>query len=247
MSFLFNLLEILDNLDYMFIMFVRVDQEEGNGNHKDISSKMNGQSRNVLEANGLDRLNLTMVQNCKNNNNGSGDDVERELRIEQPSDGQERIVNSGESTGITHKDASESSDSVDLESNLDIWDPPVDCMGDNDDDDDEECCGDTKFRTASSLSDAGEEGSGGLKFREEKQRAMDEVTSGKFKSIVRQLLKSVGVTPYRKDGESWVDIVTKLSWNAASFLKPGAIDGKALDLDSYVKVKCIATGSRSQR
>jgi 1-phosphatidylinositol-3-phosphate 5-kinase len=44
-----------------------------------------------------------------------------------------------------------------------------------------------------------------------------------------------------------VDIVAYLSWEAASFLKPEAIDRKAMDPDGYVKVKCIATGSRSER
>ncbi|XP_061943502.1 putative 1-phosphatidylinositol-3-phosphate 5-kinase FAB1D [Populus nigra] len=75
---------------------------------------------------------------------------------------------------------------------------------------------------------------------------MDEVVNVKFKAVVSQLLKTAGVASLMRDGESWVDIVTCLSWEAASFLKPEAIDRKAMDPDGYVKVKCIATGSRSE-
>ena len=115
----------------------------------------------------------------------------------------------------------------------------------NDDDDDE--CGDgTEWGRPSSLCPVDEE-SGSYKFKEEKRRAMEEVVNGKFKALVCQLLKSVGIAPYREDGVTWVDIVTSLSWEAASFLKPDAIVSNSMDPDGYVKVKCIATGVRSQR
>lgn len=80
------------------------------------------------------------------------------------------------------------------------------------------------------------------KFREEKRKAMNEVMNGKFKTLVKHILKSIGIS-CKKDnnGDTWVDIVTSLSWKAASFLK-----GEPMDPDAYVKVKCIATGSRSQ-
>ena len=76
---------------------------------------------------------------------------------------------------------------------------------------------------------------------------MEEVMNGKFKALVGQLLKSVGVSSSDQCDKSWVDIVTSLSWEAASFLKPGAIGANAMNPDGYVKVKCIAAGSRSQR
>ena len=76
---------------------------------------------------------------------------------------------------------------------------------------------------------------------------MEEVMNGKFKALVGQLLKSVGVSSSDEGDKSWVDIVTSLSWEAASFLKPGAIGGNAMNPDGYVKVKCIAAGSRSER
>nr|GMC84422.1 putative 1-phosphatidylinositol-3-phosphate 5-kinase FAB1D [Ipomoea batatas] len=92
----------------------------------------------------------------------------------------------------------------------------------------------------------GEEYSGSFKFKEEKQKAMEEAMCGKFKALVAQLLRSVGVNPKGEDSDSWVDIVTALSWNAASFVKVDAAEGKAMDPDGYVKIKCVATGSRNQ-
>ncbi|KAI3685241.1 hypothetical protein L6452_34479 [Arctium lappa] len=116
-----------------------------------------------------------------------------------------------------------------------------------DDDDDEEEFGDgMKWGKPSNLSSFRQEGSGSIRFREEKRRAMDEVMSGKFKALVEHLLNSMGISCSRNDGDTWVDTVTSLSWEAASFMKPDAFEGKAMDPDGYVKVKCIATGSRSQ-
>ncbi|KAJ6360736.1 hypothetical protein OIU77_004702 [Salix suchowensis] len=130
-----------------------------------------------------------------------------------------------------------------------VWEPPEaeDPEDDLDggvafiDDDDEECGDGTEWGKPSSLRGGG---SGSFKFKEEKQKAMEEVVNGKFKGIVSQLLKTAGVGSVVRGGESWLDIVTSLSWEAASFLKPEAVDGKSMDLDVYVKVKCIATGSR---
>ena len=137
-----------------------------------------------------------------------------------------------------------------------IWDPPEpddpedDVEGSvafNDDDDDEFGDG-MKWGKPSSLSLSKDEGSVSYKFKEEKQRAMEAVVNGKFKALVSQLISSVGVVGSSgEDGECWVDIITSLSWEAASFLKPHAGVGKAMNPDSYVKEKCIATGNRSQR
>ncbi|XP_047322028.1 putative 1-phosphatidylinositol-3-phosphate 5-kinase FAB1D isoform X2 [Impatiens glandulifera] len=82
--------------------------------------------------------------------------------------------------------------------------------------------------------------------RIEGSTAMDEAMNGKFKIFVGQLLKSVDVDVSGENGESWTDIVTRLSWEAASFVKPDAREGKPMDPDGYVKVKCVATGSRNQ-
>ncbi|XP_022878792.1 putative 1-phosphatidylinositol-3-phosphate 5-kinase FAB1D [Olea europaea var. sylvestris] len=159
--------------------------------------------------------------------------------------------NNGERVGSSTDEEIGISDEMDAQ----FWLPPEpedqedDNIGrvENYDDDEDECGEDgVRWANSSSLSCFGEEGSGSYKFKEEKRKAMDEVMNGKFKALVGQLIKSVGVASSGNDGENWVDIVTSLSWEAAAFVKPGANEGKAMDPDGYVKIKCIATGSRSQ-
>ncbi|CAN4099874.1 unnamed protein product [Withania somnifera] len=108
-------------------------------------------------------------------------------------------------------------------------------------DDDE--CGDG-WGKPTSLTSLGEEGSGSHKFKEEKQKALEEAMNGKLKALVSDLLKSFGVAS--SGGDNWVDIVTSLSREAASFVKPDSAEGKAMDPNKYVKIKCIRTGSPSQ-
>lgn len=116
-----------------------------------------------------------------------------------------------------------------------------------DDDDDDECGDGMTWSKSSSLSSFGEEGSGSQKLKEDKQKAMEEVMNGRFKSLVDQLLKSVGVVSLGKGGDNYVDVVTSLSWEAAAFVKPDAAVGKGMDPDGYVKIKCVASGSPGQR
>ncbi|XP_031247184.1 putative 1-phosphatidylinositol-3-phosphate 5-kinase FAB1D [Pistacia vera] len=221
-----------------------------NNNQEDLSFRLNGQMQNSrLEdlVNGLDRSNKMAGGSLKDGSISNDNDIMRDVEILSPSKDQEAKVNGLESISRSHNNASEQ------EPDANIWEPPEaedsedDFEGSvaYDDDDDDECGDGTKWGKPSSLSDVRDEGSGKYKFKEKKQRAMEAVMSGKFKAIVNQLLKSVGVASSEKDGESWVDIVTSLSWEAASSLKPDAID-KAMDPNRYIKVKCIATGSRSQ-
>ncbi|CAN4097924.1 unnamed protein product [Withania somnifera] len=129
-----------------------------------------------------------------------------------------------------------------------FWVPPEpECCDDDTEgsvanyDDDE--CGDGWGKPTSLIS-LEEEGSGSHKFKEEKLKALEEVMNGKLKSLVNDLLKSFGVASSGDD--NWVDIVTSLSWEAASFVKPDCAEGKAMDPNKYVKIKCIRTGSPSQ-
>uniref|UniRef100_A0A453DLQ6 1-phosphatidylinositol-3-phosphate 5-kinase n=1 Tax=Aegilops tauschii subsp. strangulata TaxID=200361 RepID=A0A453DLQ6_AEGTS len=53
--------------------------------------------------------------------------------------------------------------------------------------------------------------------------------------------------PHEDDGgESWLDIVTALSWEAALLIKPDGKAGNEMDPGSYIKVKRIASGTRRQ-
>ncbi|KAJ1408315.1 Zinc finger, FYVE/PHD-type [Sesbania bispinosa] len=49
------------------------------------------------------------------------------------------------------------------------------------------------------------------------------------------------------DKNSWLEIITSLSWEAATLLKPDMSKGGGMDPAGYVKVKCIACGSRIER
>ncbi|VFQ70830.1 unnamed protein product [Cuscuta campestris] len=177
-------------------------------------------------------------------------------RLQTPSNGSNvdycGINNRGSEVenSISERDPDEESGvCFNLEVDADFWRPPdpvdrdLDMEGsvtNYEDDEDIECA------DGLNLVSFGEEVSGSVKFKEQKRKAMEEVMSGKFKALVTQLLKSVGVNSTEEDVHSWVDIVTGLSWNAASFVKVVAAKGKAMDPDGYVKVKCVATGTRNQ-
>lgn len=129
-----------------------------------------------------------------------------------------------------------------------FWVPPEpECCDDDMEDsvancDDDEC-GDGWGKPTSLIS-LGDEGSGSYKFKEEKRKALEEVMNGKLKALVYDLIKSFGVAS--SGGDDWVDIVTSLSWEAASFVKPDSAEGKAMDPNKYVKIKCIRSGSPNQ-
>nr|GEV09515.1 putative 1-phosphatidylinositol-3-phosphate 5-kinase FAB1D [Tanacetum cinerariifolium] len=128
----------------------------------------------------------------------------------------------------------------------DIEDDVEGSVANLDDDDDDEYGDGVKWGKPSNLSSLGQEGSASFRFREETRKAMDDVMNGKFKALVEHLLKSMGISCSGNDGDNWVDTVAGLSWEAASYLKPDAFEGKAMDPDGYVKVKCIASGTQNQ-
>lgn len=139
------------------------------------------------------------------------------------------------------------------ETSLLIWMPPkplnieddIDSVA-NDDDDDELGDG-TKWGQQSFLSSA-DGGHGSIhSCKEEHQNAIVKAMNGPFKMFVSRLLASEGITSKGEDGESWLDIVVSLSWEAALLVKPHSGEGRAMDAGSYVKVKCIAAGAPSQR
>ncbi|XWS24864.1 hypothetical protein CRYUN_Cryun27aG0021600 [Craigia yunnanensis] len=234
------------------------DKEVGSKNgHGELNCLPNGRLQH-LSSEGLkkrvDSSNMTTESHLRDKKNSKGMDIVRDVEITEDSNDQEEKENVVENSSRTFDKGSGACQSINGEMDTQIWEPPEpedpeDDLEDTvayDDDDDDECGGGTKWGKPSSLSHIKDEGNGSYRFKEEKQKAMEEVINGKFKSIVSQLLKSVGVASSVNDGHSWVDIVTSLSWEAALFLKPDAIDGKAMGPDGYVKVKCIATGSRSQ-
>eukprot|EP00268_Persea_americana_P061295 TRINITY_DN7729_c0_g1_i3.p1 TRINITY_DN7729_c0_g1~~TRINITY_DN7729_c0_g1_i3.p1 ORF type:complete len:796 (+),score=166.51 TRINITY_DN7729_c0_g1_i3:161-2548(+) len=168
----------------------------------------------------------------------------------------ERIKNAVENTSqslTSTEEVVERSQPLEIEKDPRIWLPPepedeeddIECsVADNDDDD--EFSDGTKWGQPSSLSSTGEEHGRRYRFREERQKALVDVMNGRFKAFLEKLLTEVCVAFSEEAGESWLDIVSSLSWEAATLIKPDATEGRAMDPTSYVKVKCIASGSRSQ-
>ncbi|XP_006351186.1 putative 1-phosphatidylinositol-3-phosphate 5-kinase FAB1D isoform X1 [Solanum tuberosum] len=148
-------------------------------------------------------------------------------------------------------DDDEAGTSCNDEFDAQFWLPPQ--PEDDDDDiedsvanyDDDECVDGQKWGSTASLISFGEEDFGSYKLKEERQKALQEVMNMKLKAFVSDHLKSFGVAASVKEGDNWVDIITSLSWEAASFVKPDSREGKMNPVE-YVKIKCISTGSRSQ-
>ncbi|KAI3972922.1 hypothetical protein MKX01_019580 [Papaver californicum] len=149
--------------------------------------------------------------------------------------------------------ATELYSSFDFEAAPDIWLPPGPQYLEDDTagsltnkNDEDEYVAETKWEKPSSLSGMGKEVSCSIKFEDHCHKEMTEVMNGEFKRYVVRLLTLAGISSLVEPGESWVDIVTSLSWEAALLIKNEAIGVKTLDAEAFVKVKCIATGRRSQ-
>ncbi|GJN01223.1 hypothetical protein PR202_ga18470 [Eleusine coracana subsp. coracana] len=87
--------------------------------------------------------------------------------------------------------------------------------------------------------------------REERQNAMLKAMNGQLKILAARFLASVGISLPQGEGEderssSWLDIVASLSWEAALLIKPDSGVGKDMDPASYIKVKCVPSGTRRQ-
>ncbi|KAL6560021.1 hypothetical protein OROGR_005138 [Orobanche gracilis] len=82
---------------------------------------------------------------------------------------------------------------------------------------------------------------------EEHKRVMKTVVEAHFRALVAQLLQVENLlSEDENDKESWLEIITALSWEAATLLKPDTSQGGQMDPGGYVKVKCLASGIRSE-
>lgn len=85
------------------------------------------------------------------------------------------------------------------------------------------------------------------KLTEEHRMAMKAVVDEHFRFLVAQLLRAENIPiSEENDAESWKVIVSTLAWQAASYIKPDASEGRAMDPVCYIKVKCVACGNRSE-
>ncbi|KAL0396725.1 UNVERIFIED_CONTAM: putative 1-phosphatidylinositol-3-phosphate 5-kinase FAB1C [Sesamum calycinum] len=74
------------------------------------------------------------------------------------------------------------------------------------------------------------------------------VIQGHFRALVSQLLQGQGIRGTKDNcAGDWLDIVAAIAWQAAKFIKPDTSKGGSMDPCEYLKVKCVASGSPSQR
>ncbi|KAJ6847495.1 1-phosphatidylinositol-3-phosphate 5-kinase FAB1B-like isoform X1 [Iris pallida] len=149
----------------------------------------------------------------------------------------------------------ESSDTelVDFESNRVLWLPPEPEDEEDerepalcDDDDDEDATGEWGYMRSSNSFGSGEYRSRD-RSNEEHKKVIKNVVDGHFRALVAQLLQVENLPMGSEDDkESWLEIITTLSWEAATLLKPDTSKGGRMDPGGYVKVKCIACGRRSE-
>ena len=86
------------------------------------------------------------------------------------------------------------------------------------------------------------------KQNEDNKEPLRAVVQGHFRALVSQLLQGEGIKIGQENGdEDWLDIITAIAWQAASFVKPDTSRGGSMDPGDYVKVKCVASGSPSDR
>ncbi|XP_055827740.1 1-phosphatidylinositol-3-phosphate 5-kinase FAB1B-like isoform X2 [Solanum dulcamara] len=141
---------------------------------------------------------------------------------------------------------------VDFESSGILWLPPEPEDEEDeregmlfDDDDDGDAAGEWGYLHASSSFGSGEY-RGRDRSNEEQKKVVKNVVDGHFRALVSQLMQVEKlVIGEEDDKESWLEIVTSLSWEAATLLKPDTSKGGGMDPGGYVKVKCIASGRRS--
>uniref|UniRef100_A0A1D1XL58 1-phosphatidylinositol-3-phosphate 5-kinase n=2 Tax=Anthurium amnicola TaxID=1678845 RepID=A0A1D1XL58_9ARAE len=220
-----------------------------------------------------DRVSLRKTDIQSFGSNSIGDDlsipVQRILQNDVKSNGEKLLAYDSISENVQFTRAVDDSDGTEnvvdttnpsflanIETDPLIWLPPepedieddIECsVANSDDDDDEEYYDGTKWAQQSFLSSFDEENAISRSYKEERRTAMAEAMNGQFKVLVSRFLTSEGI-PFStgESGESWLDIVSSLSWEAAMLVKPDANEGKAMDPGFYVKVKCIASGSPSQ-
>lgn len=84
------------------------------------------------------------------------------------------------------------------------------------------------------------------KSNEDHRRAMRNVVGGHFRALITQLLQVENIALSGEDhNDSWLDLITSLSWEAAALLKPDMSESARMDPGGYVKVKCLPCGRTS--
>ncbi|XP_056176635.1 1-phosphatidylinositol-3-phosphate 5-kinase FAB1B isoform X2 [Syzygium oleosum] len=146
------------------------------------------------------------------------------------------------------------SEPVDFENNGLLWLPPEpedeedekEGLLFDDDDDEGDAAGEWGY-----LHTSGSFGSGEYRAKdrpgEEHKKVMKDVVYGHFRALIAQLLQVENLhTDEENSEDGWLEIISSLSWEAATLLKPDMSKTGGMDPGGYVKVKCIASGHRRE-
>ncbi|XP_065849457.1 1-phosphatidylinositol-3-phosphate 5-kinase FAB1A-like isoform X2 [Euphorbia lathyris] len=179
------------------------------------------------------------------------------------SHGDEKIKNDGEEAYEHYADECEApsydvdvadAEPVDFENNGLLWLPPEpedeederEAVLFDDDSDEEDVTGEWGYlRPSNSF------GSGEYRYKDKSKdghrKAMENAVEGHLRDLIAQFLRVENISVVDEYGkEDWLRIITSLSWEAATLLKPDTSEGGGMDPGGYVKVKCIACGHRSE-
>lgn len=171
----------------------------------------------------------------------------------------DRSIKSGDdSDGAESTNGRSSNTEISFIENDNIWIPPQAADKEDEaqsfatsiayDDDDDDYSDGIKWGQSSFPSPGKQHDAGTSNHREEREKAMLEAMNGQLKILVSRFLASAGIPSSNEEvSDSWLDIVTSLSWEAALLIKPDGSMGKEMDPGSYIKVKCVASGTRRQR
>ncbi|XP_020114885.1 putative 1-phosphatidylinositol-3-phosphate 5-kinase FAB1C [Ananas comosus] len=147
------------------------------------------------------------------------------------------------------QESQEAQQPFDYKSDEQIWYPPKPEVEEDDmetglvDEDDETSEPGKSFRPTSFG-----DGAHGIKEKnnEVHKDVLKNAVQGHFRALVAQLMTEEGVSfRIEDDQEKWVQIVSSLAWQAASFVNPDTSKGGSMDPSDYLKVKCILSGSPS--
>lgn len=77
------------------------------------------------------------------------------------------------------------------------------------------------------------------------KKVLRSVSDDHFRALVAQLLSAEGLpVGGGGDSEGWLDIVAALASRAASMIRPDQKKAGTMDPGGYIKVKCVATGTK---
>ncbi|KAE9598078.1 hypothetical protein Lal_00004213 [Lupinus albus] len=211
-------------------------------------------SDGINEANGLQKVHPGREDNAKVSQEKHGFEAHSLEETQTIGKNEDEPDICDESEPVSSVFVSDDADSgpVDFENNGLIWLPPEPedeederegILFDDDDDYDGNVTGEWGYqRTSSSFGNM----EYGYRDRsgEEHKKVMKNAVYGHFRALVTQLLEVENLPVKDNEQNSWLEIITSLSWEAASLLKPDMSKGGGMDPAGYVKIKCIACGSR---